>query len=68
MKIKDFWFNVNGIGKNQFSIYNKPNTGKNKKEGYKGCLSIRYGDSRIIKEIFIIINRLKKLNNIAGFV
>lgn len=62
-----FWSKVTGIGKNQFSIYNKPHTGKNKKPNYKGCLSIRYGDSRIIKEIQIIINRLKRFN-IAGLV
>lgn len=63
----DFWSKVTGIGKNSFSVYNKPHTGKNKKPGYKGCLSIRYGDSRIIKEIFIIIDRLRKFN-IAGLV
>ena len=63
----DFWSKVTGIGKNKFSVYNKPHTGKNKKDGYKGCLSIRYGDSRIIKEMFIIIDRLRKFN-IAGLV
>ncbi len=64
----DFWSKITGIPKNNFSIYNKPHTGINKKPGYKGCLSIRYGDSRIIKEIFIIIERFKNLANIAGLV
>lgn len=64
----DFWSKITGISKNQFSLYNKPHTGINKKEGYKGCLSIRYGDSRILKEIFIIIERCKNLSNIAGLV
>lgn len=64
----DYWSKVTGIPKNRFSIYNKPNTGINKKPGYKGCLSIRYGDSRIIKEVFIIIKRLESLSNIAGLV
>lgn len=64
----DFWSKVTGIPKNSFSIYNKPHTGINKKSGYKGCLSIRYGDSRIIKEIFIIIERFKNFPNIAGLV
>lgn len=63
-----FWSKITGIPKNNFSIYNKSHTGINKKPGYKGCLSIRYGDSRIIKEIFIIIERFKNLANIAGFV
>ncbi len=64
----DFWSKITGIHKNLFSIYNKPHTGINKKPGYKGCLSIYYGDSRILKEIFIIIDRLKNLANIAGLV
>ena len=57
-----FWSKVTGICKNQFSVYNKPHTGINKKPGYKGCLSIRYKDSKILKEIFIIIKRLRKFN------
>lgn len=64
----DFWSKITGISKNQFSLYNKPHTGINKKEGYKGCLSIRYGDSKILKEVFIIIERCKNLPNIAGLV
>ena len=64
----NYWSKVTGIPKNHFSIYNKPNTGINKKPGYKGCLSIRYGDSRIIKEVFIIIKRLESLGNIARLV
>jgi len=60
-KMIDFWSKVTGIPKNLFSIYNKPHTGINKKPGYKGCLSIRYGDSRILKEIFIIIDRLARI-------
>lgn len=67
-KMIGFWSKVTGISKNQFSLYNKPHTGINKKEGYKGCLSIRYGDSRILKEVFIIIERCKNLPYIAGLV
>lgn len=60
-KLISFWSQVTGICKNQFSVYNKAHTGNNKKKGYKGCLSIRYQDSRILKEIFIIIKRMNKL-------
>jgi len=67
-KMISFWSKITGISKNQFSIYNKLHTGINKKEGYKGCLSIRYGDSRILKEVFIIIERFKNLSKIAGLV
>jgi transposase len=64
----DFWSSITAIPKNHFSIYNKPNTGINKRPGYKGCLSIRYGDSRIIKEVFLIMKRLENFPNIAGLV
>ena len=64
----NFWSDVTAIPKTNFSVYNKPNTGINKKPGYKGCLSIRYGDSRIIKEVFLIMKRLESFPNIAGVV
>lgn len=57
----DFWSTVTGIEKNKFSIYNKPHTGINKKPGYKGCVAVRYGDSNIFKEVFIIIQRFIRL-------
>ena len=57
-----FWSKVTGICKSHFFVYNKPHTGINKNPGYKGCLSIRYKDSRILKEIFIIIKRLRIFN------
>ncbi|MFA5421050.1 MAG: hypothetical protein WC280_03450, partial [Patescibacteria group bacterium] len=56
----------NGIDKSKFSIYNKPHTGTNKKPGYKGCLSVRYKDSKIYKEVFIIIDRFVEKFNNAG--
>lgn len=64
----DYWSKLTAIPKNNFSIYNKPHTGINKKPGYKGCLSIRYGDSRILQELFIIIKRFENINKIAGLV
>jgi hypothetical protein len=54
-----FWSEVAGIPLAQFNrAYIKPNTGKNKKEHYPGCISIRYSDSRIYKEIMYIIEKL----------
>jgi transcriptional regulator with XRE-family HTH domain len=64
----DFWPGIAGIEKNKFSIYNKSHTGINKKPGYKGCISVRYGNSKIFKEIFIIIDRFIKTINNAGLV
>jgi hypothetical protein len=60
-KLISFWSHVTGICKNQFSVYNKTHAGNNKKKDYQGCLSIRYQDSRILKEILIIIKRMNKL-------
>ena len=56
-----YWSKATGICKKQFSVYNKPHTGTNKKKGYKGCLSITYRNSKIVKELFIIIKRFRKL-------
>lgn len=64
----NFWSSITGIEKNKLSVYNKPHTGINKKFGYKGCVTVSYGDSRIFKEIFIIINRFIKKTNNAGLV
>ena len=63
-----FWSEITGIEKNRFSIYNKPHTGINKKPGYRGCLIVNYGDVKIFKEVFIIIERLIKYINNAGLV
>jgi hypothetical protein len=52
-----FWSGVTGIEKQNFIVYNKKNSGKNKKIDYKGCLSVRYGDVKILEEIFLIIKR-----------
>lgn len=40
-----FWSKVTGVPRDQFhKPYLKPHTGKQKKEGYPGCVSIRYLD------------------------
>ncbi|MBA3047299.1 hypothetical protein KKC83_01435 [Patescibacteria group bacterium] len=56
-ELVNYWSKLTKINKNYFTIYKKRNTGKRKKEDYKGCVSIRYGDSKIFDEIFLIINR-----------
>lgn len=43
-KQKRYWSRVTQIPVSQFFIYRKPNTGKNIKKGYPGCVSIRYHD------------------------
>ena len=49
---KIFWSKITGIPEVQFSkIYLKPNTGLSKKEGYPGCVSLRYFDHKIALEL-----------------
>ena len=55
-----FWSKVTGIDKNRINIYNKKNTAIRKKDGYKGCISIRYGNYMIFDEIMLIIKRFSK--------
>jgi hypothetical protein len=42
-----FWSKITRIPKNRIGIYLKPHTGKNKKPGYPGCISVNYFDVRI---------------------
>lgn len=62
---KIFWSKVTNIPINRFfKIYKKINTGKTKKYNYQGCVSIRYYDYKILKEINYIIKYLTK--NMGG--
>ncbi|PIR73353.1 MAG: hypothetical protein COU40_02980 [Candidatus Moranbacteria bacterium CG10_big_fil_rev_8_21_14_0_10_35_21] len=57
-----FWSNITKIPVAQFNkSYLKKNTGKNKKENYPGCISIRYCDIRIYEELMFIIKELVKI-------
>ncbi|MBI1833427.1 MAG: helix-turn-helix domain-containing protein [Candidatus Andersenbacteria bacterium] len=46
-----FWSKLTKIPSEKFYVYRKKNSGKNKKEGYPGCISVRYYDVRLYKEI-----------------
>lgn len=49
-----FWSIVTNIKKEQFiKPYNKPNTGKRIKEGYQGCLAIKYHSSHLQKQLLM---------------
>jgi hypothetical protein len=57
-----FWSNITKIPVSQFNkSYLKKNTGKNIKENYPGCISIRYSDIRIYKEIIFTIKKIIKV-------
>ena len=52
VKQKKYWSNITKIPKRQFiKTYNKPNTGKCIRENYQGCVSIRYYDSNICRDL-----------------
>lgn len=47
-----FWSKITGIPKRQFTkSFIKKEGGKNKKEGYQGCVSIRYRDVAVLEEL-----------------
>ena len=49
---KKFWSEVTGIPTTQFlKTYHKQHTGTRKREGYAGCASIRYYDTRVARQI-----------------
>ncbi|MFZ2187528.1 MAG: hypothetical protein WAV46_02785 [Candidatus Moraniibacteriota bacterium] len=57
-----FWSNITKIPTSQFNkSYLKKNTGKSEKENYPGCISIRYSDNKVYKELMLIIGKLAKI-------
>lgn len=58
----EFWSNITKIPKAQFfKPYLKDNTGKNKKENYPGCISVRYYDKKVFKELVLVYKKLYKM-------
>jgi len=48
----NFWSKTSSIPVQQFiRPYQKPHSGLYKKEGYQGCISVRYGDVKIAREM-----------------
>jgi hypothetical protein len=51
----DFWSKITDIDKQQFiKPYQKQNTGKRFREGYQGCISIRYYSSDLARRLMAI--------------
>lgn len=49
---KSFWSKVTDIPLSQFTkAYIKPNTQKRKRDGYPGCISLKYFDAKIAKKL-----------------
>lgn len=57
----DFWARISNIPREQFiKPYVKKSSQQRKREGYRGCLSIRYYDSGIAKELYSIYRNILK--------
>ncbi len=51
-KQKKYWSKVTGIPLTQFhKVYWKKNSGNSIKDNYQGCISVRYYDHRIVKDL-----------------
>lgn len=57
-KQKLFWSGVTLIPVEKISIYKKPNSRHNIRINYPGCISIRYHDVRLAKEIEFLYNAI----------
>lgn len=62
-----FWSLVTNVSLAQFNrAYLKPHTGKRKKDGYAGCVSVRYYDCRIARQVLALARAfLKKHGSIV---
>jgi len=58
---KQFWSQITGFPKSQFSkSYLKPHTKIRKRDNYQGCISIRYYDSKVARKLDAIYHILAK--------
>ncbi len=65
-KVKEHWSHISRIPLSQFSkSYKKPNTGKQKKEGYLGSFRIRYYDVEVARELKAIYTMLPEVLKIG---
>lgn len=59
----NYWSRVLKISKKYFfRPYLKAHTGKNKKEGYPGCVSVRYYDSNVSRELLAYAKQYFQIN------
>lgn len=57
----EFWSKVTGIPTNKFTkSFKKKNSGKRRRKDYQGCISIRYYDAKLAKELWTYYNGLQR--------
>jgi hypothetical protein len=60
-EMKIFWSGVTGIRKDRFyRSYIKQNSGKRKRDGYKGCLALYYGEANLARKLDALYHSLSK--------
>ena len=60
-KQKKFWSEITGVSSKQFSkAYRKSNGKKNIREGYQGCVSVRYNSGAIQRELAMLYKEMIK--------
>lgn len=58
---KRFWSQLVDVPLQQFTkVYQKKNDGPRKRDGYRGCLSLRYYDSEVAKELYYLYKEILK--------
>ncbi len=56
-----YWSKITGIPEKHFyKDYIKPHTGKRKREGYPGCISVRYGDIAVARRLNALYHTFAK--------
>lgn len=58
-----YWSRITGIPSVKFNkTYLKPHTGKRKRDGYQGCLSLRYGDASLAQKLSALYHAFAQLS------
>ncbi len=58
---KVFWSKITGISLDRFAkSYQKPHTGKRKRDGYQGCISVRYNNAALARTLDALYHALGK--------
>ena len=60
-EMKIFWSDITGISAERFyRSYIKPNSGKRKRDGYKGCMALYYGEANLARKLDALYHGLSK--------
>lgn len=56
-----YWSSITCIPVERISVYQKQQSGRIIRKGYPGCISVRYGDSMIVREMDYIVEYLASM-------